>query len=755
IIMASGNIKTVYDIFQSMESGPTSTPTYPNAQAWLDHHSRSLGLFINGKFVLPADRQSCSLTDSSGSVICSTVCAEDDDISQCASSAADGYQVWSELTCRQRADVLLRLVGIVGQHGQCVSELCGLCGASCSPSTVVRLLQYYGSWAQLRDAFIGGWKPLGVVAVVVSDDCSFYSLLLKVIPALAMGNSVVVVPGRAKAPPCLLLAQLVLAAGLPAGALNVLTGSDSSLGAKVAQNPSISYVTYSGNKNGALLCEAAAGWGIPVSVSVCVGSSCPFIVFDTADIDSAVDGLIEAAFRTKTDVHWVLCVQERVVESVLARLRLRMAGLKCLALSGDEDRLLVDAAVQEAQQQGATLIQSCTPPSSGAQYPPTVLCKSAPSSPFVVSPPPGPLLPLLAFRSSNEAVALGNHTPHGQAASIWTEDLTLALETAKSLSVGAVWVNSYSVFDPCLPMSGHRDSGTCTDGGQEGLYQFLRAPSFASSHPRSSPISLDYAKFGSGALTAVIPDDPGASLIIHSFLRPKTSPLSAPKHYLQFVGGKPCKSVSGGSVAVEAPGGGGVLGYCPEGGRKDVRNAVEAASKVQPGWMKKSPSARAQSLNSLAKGLDARRRDLAASVSAQTGVSLDEAEKEVELSIVRLGDWAAYCDKLKGGSLPMPQSGFAISVPEAVGVVGVLLPDNNPLYSLVTLLGAAVATGNAVIIVPSQKYPLPALLFIQVLQACDLPAGLVSILTGRRDQLTAALANHSVIKALWYWGSPE
>ncbi|CAG02065.1 unnamed protein product [Tetraodon nigroviridis] len=553
-----------------MESGPTSTPTYPNAQAWLDHHSRSLGLFINGKFVLPADRQSCSLTDSSGSVICSTVCAEDDDISQCASSAADGYQVWSELTCRQRADVLLRLVGIVGQHGQCVSELCGLCGASCSPSTVVRLLQYYGSWAQLRDAFIGGWKPLG----------------------------------------------------------EVWWRSSSLMTALFILYFSKSYQHWPWN--GALLCEAAAGWGIPVSVSVCVGSSCPFIVFDTADIDSAVDGLIEAAFRTKTDVHWVLCVQERVVESVLARLRLRMAGLKCLALSGDEDRLLVDAAVQEAQQQGATLIQSCTPPSSGAQYPPTVLCKSAPSSPFVVSPPPGPLLPLLAFRSSNEAVALGNHTPHGQAASIWTEDLTLALETAKS----------------------------------------------------------------------------------------------APKHYLQFVGGKPCKSVSGGSVAVEAPGGGGVLGYCPEGGRKDVRNAVEAASKVQPGWMKKSPSARAQSLNSLAKGLDARRRDLAASVSAQTGVSLDEAEKEVELSIVRLGDWAAYCDKLKGGSLPMPQSGFAISVPEAVGVVGVLLPDNNPLYSL-------------------------------VLQACDLPAGLVSILTGRRDQLTAALANHSVIKALWYWGSPE
>lgn len=140
-------------------------------------------------------------------------------------------------------------------------------------------------------------------------------------------------------------------------------------------------------------------------------------------------------------------MQERVVESVLARLRVRMAGLKCLGLSSDEDRLLVDAAVQEAQQQGvlvgpsnqqncpeqpethqqcllmflltyflhlyffSQLIQSCTPPSSGAQYPPTVLSKAAPSSPFVVSPPPGPLLPLLTFRSSNEAVTLGEEAP--------------------------------------------------------------------------------------------------------------------------------------------------------------------------------------------------------------------------------------------------------------------------------------------------------------------------------------------------------
>lgn len=740
--MAGNTIKTVHDIFQSMEYGPAATPSYATAQAWLDHHSRSLGLFIDGKFVCPADRQRRPLTDSKGVEVCSTVCAVEDDISQCASSAVNGFKAWSVLSCYQRAKVLLRLVSALGQHGQCVSELCELCGASCSSSTLIRQLQYYSSWAQLRDTLITSWTPLGVVAVVVSDDCSLYSLMLKVLPALAMGNSVIIVPGLNTAPPALLLAQLFIGAGLPAGALNVLTGSDVSLCSKVAQNPSVSYVTYSGNKqDGVMLCKATAGMGVPLSVSPCIGATCPFIIFESADIDSAVDGVIETAFKKKREVHWVLCVQESIVDNVVTRLRLRMAGMKCVALHSDRDRVLVDAAIQEAQQQGAKLIQPCSVPPSGAQYPPTVLCGAAPPSPFVVCPAPGPLLPLMTFRTHTEGVTLGNHTPHGQAASIWTEDLTLALETARSLSVGSVWVNSHSVSDPCMPVSGHKDSGTCTDGGQEGLYQFLCLPSSPPPLPRSSPVSMDYSNFGTASCPAIIPDD--------------SDPASAPKLYLQFVGGKACKSVSGCSLAVQSPGGSGVLAYCPDGGRKDVRNAVEAAIKVQPGWMKKSPSARAQSLYSLAKGLEAKRRDIAASINVQTGVSMDEAEKEVELSIARLSDWAAYCDKVRGGALPMPQSGSALSFPEALGVVGVVLPDNNPLLSMVTLLGAAIATGNAVVMVPCQKYPLPALAFIQVLQSSDLPAGLVNIITGGRDQMTVALANHSVIKAIWYWGSAE
>lgn len=739
--MAGCTNKTVHEIFQSMEYGPTASSSNSTAQAWLDHHSRCLGLFINGKFVLPANRQTHSLVDSKGVQVCSTVCAVEEDVSQCAASSVNGFKTWSGLHCQERAKILLRLVGVLGQNAGCLSELCDLCEAPCSPSSVVRLLQYYSSWAQLRDTLLSGWTPLGVVEVVCSNECSLYSLIAKVIPALAMGNSVIIVPGRCTAPAALLLAQLLLSAGLPAGALNVLTGSDMSLAAQVAQNSSVSYVTYSGNKqDGVKLCKTTASMGVPVSVSANIGGTCPFIIFETADIDSAVDAVIEAAFKKMKESHWVLLVQENVLNSVVARLKLRMTGMKSVSLASEGARALVDAAVQEAQQQGATLIRPCEPSLSGALYPPTVLCGTAPSSPCVISPAPGPLLPLMTFRSNTEAVTVGNHSPHGQAASIWTEDLTLALETAKSLSVGCVWVNSHSVSDPCMPVSGHKDSGTCTDGGHEGLYHFLRLSS-SNPLPRYSPVSLDFAKFGVAAPVTIIPDD--------------SDPASAPKFYQQFIGGKACKSDSGGSVAVKSADGAKVLAYCPDGGRKDVRNAVEAATKVQPGWMKKSLSARAQSLYTLAKSLEARKKDFVVCLTQQTGASAESADNEVELSVTRLNDWAALCDKMHGGTLPMPQPGSALSIADPQGVIGMVLPDKSPLLSTVTLLGAAIATGNAVIIVPSQKNPLPTLTFIQVLQSSDLPAGLVNIISGSKDQLTAALANHSVIKAIWYWGSAE
>ncbi|TRY98992.1 hypothetical protein DNTS_001251 [Danionella cerebrum] len=705
--MAGTSSKTVHDIFQTMEYGTSSS-----SNATAQKHSRALGFFVDGKYSRPADRQSQDFTDSNAAVICSTVCAKEEDIEPTISSSAAAFKTWSRLSCHQRAKVFLKLVSVLQRHGQCVSELCELSLSSTSPLLLIRLAQYYASWAQLRDTLMPEWSP----QVLASDDCSLYFLLLKVLPSLAMGNAVTVVSGRASSLPVLLFAQLCLEAGMPAGVLNVLTGSDAALAPRVASL--VNHLTFSGCRDsGEAVAKAVAGWRVPVSLSLSFSSVCPFIIFESADLDSAVDGVMELAFKKKRDFKWVLCVQESVLDSVVARLKLRMSGMKSVHLANESDRNDIDAAVQDAQQQGATLIQACPPTSDKGLYPPTVLCGLAPCCQAVILPPPGPVLPLMSFRSAAEGVTLGHHSPHGQAASIWTEDLILALESAKSLCVGSVWVNCHSVMDPALPLCGRRESGNCTDGGREGLYQFLR-PSLSPSVPRTSPSSVNHTDFGSTPSKFLISEE-------FDFSRTVLSPE------------------------------GSVLAHCPDGGRKDVRNAVEAAIKIQPGWMKKSPANRSQSLYSLAASLEKRRQDLSLSIQTQTGISLEDAEKEVELSISRLYFWAALCDKDLGGTPFPPQSGSAISIPEALGVLGVILPDSQPLLSLVSLLGPSVAMGNAVVMVPSEKYPLPALEFIQVLQASDVPAGLVNIITGGRDQLTQAFANHSVIQGIWYWGSKE
>ncbi|KAM9456959.1 aldehyde dehydrogenase family 16 member A1 isoform 1-T2 [Clarias gariepinus] len=733
--MADRSSDCVYNIFKCMEFGPSAQSPAVTAGAWLEQHSCSLGLFIDGKFVHPGDRETLTVSDSKGESVCTVLCAEDEDVSSCVSSAAAGCAVWGELSDARRARVLLRFVSVLQRYSQCVCEVCDLCQTPSSVPTLVRLTQYYAGWAQVRHTLLSEWKSPGVVAVVISDDALFYSMWLKVLPALALGNTVIVVPGVKKAPPTLLLAQLFMEAGLPAGVLSVVTGHDS-MGVRVAQNPGISYATYSGSKqDGEALVKQVAGRGLPVSLSLSVCSVCPFIIFESADVDSAVDGLTDAAFTNYTE--WVVCVQESVYDAVVEKLKFRMAGMKCIGVHDEGEKGRVDAAVQEAVQQGAMLIQSCPPGSSGRVYPPTVVYNVAPSCPLVVSPPPGPIVPLLSFRSAAEGVTLGNYRPHGRAASIWTEDLTLALETAKSLCVGLVCVNTHSVTDPSLPQSGRRESGTCTDGGREGLYQFLRV---SVAPPRSEPTALDYTKFGTAVSGFQVPESSDQSSVSRSCSH--------------LVGGKVCKADSGCSRPVQTPGGA-VLAHCPDGGRKDVRNAVNAALKVQPGWMKKSPAARALALYSLADSLDKRRQDMAVSLHTQTGVSMEEAAQEVELSVARLSDWAARCDKQNGHVSLLPQTGSALTIPEALGVVGVVLPDTKPLLSMVTVLGATVSVGNAIVMVPSEKFPLPALDFITVLQASDVPAGVVSIISGGKDQLTQALASHNEIQAVWYWGSAE
>merc|ERR1712228_437055 len=164
---------------------------------------------------------------------------------------------------------------------------------------------------------------------------------------------------------------------------------------------------------------------------------------------------------------------------------------------------------------------------------------------------------------------------------------------------------------------------------------------------------------------------------------------------------------------------------------------------------------RQQILYYIAENLNIRKRGFARRLVESKGVSQEEADAEVDMSVARLFYWAAYADKYGGTVQETQLYGTVIKIHEPVGVIGIACPDKVPLLSFISLFAPAIARANSVIIVPSEKYPILALDMYQVFDTSDLPGGVVNILTGDRDHVTKYLAEHQNLDAMWYFGSPE
>jgi aldehyde dehydrogenase (NAD+) len=221
-----------------------------------------------------------------------------------------------------------------------------------------------------------------------------------------------------------------------------------------------------------------------------------------------------------------------------------------------------------------------------------------------------------------------------------------------------------------------------------------------------------------------------------------------------FINGKQVRPDSGYSIEVFDVDGNRV-GEVGQGSRKDIRNAVEAARGAADKWAKTTGHSRAQILYYLGENLAARSDDFAKRISQQTGADMDSANQEVESSISALFTAAAWADKYDGAVHNTPIRNVTIAVPEAIGVMGILLPDDNSLLALCTLAASALAMGNVLVVVPSQTSPLTATDFYQVLETSDVPAGTFNIVTGGRDELAKTLSEHDDVDVVWYAGSPE
>jgi aldehyde dehydrogenase (NAD+) len=402
----------------------------------------------------------------------------------------------------------------------------------------------------------------------------------------------------------------------------------------------------------------------------------------------------------------------------------------------------IQTLVKQGVDDGAQMWQpSWACPTNGYFYPPTLFTGVSPSATIAQVEIFGPVLVSMTFRTPSEAVALANNTPYGLAASVWTENINLALDIAPKIKAGVVWVNSSNLFDASVGFGGYRESGFGREGGREGMYEYLHAPAI----PRAESRDERGAESGASSTSHAVRDELGDRESTPSGAMPGID--RTPK---LFIGGKQTRPDAGGSRRIESASGT-LLGEVAEGNRKDIRNAVEAAHAATS-WPRMSGHARAQVLYYVAENLSARATELASRIASMTG---EDGAREVDASLARLFTYAAWADKYDGAVHDPSIRGVALAMHEPMGVIGIAAPEHPPLLGLISLVAPAIAMGNTVVVIPSERASLAATDLYSVIETSDVPAGVVNIVTGPKDVLAMVLAEHDDVSAVWYHGTAE
>ena len=716
------------------------------ARAWLADRGAAFGHFIGGQFTAPVEAGSfVTVEPATGKPLAQISLAGKDEVAAAIKAARKGQKAWVALSGHERALKLYALARVIQRNARLIAVIEALDNGKPIRETrdidvplAARHFYHHAGWAQLAESEFPDHSPLGVVGQIIPWNFPFLMLAWKIAPALAMGNAVVLKPAEATPLTALLFAELSQAAGIPAGVINILTG-DGSTGALMVAHEGIDKIAFTGSTEvGRMIRETTAGSG--KSLTLELGGKSPFIVFEDADLDAAVEGVVDAIWFNQGQVCCAgsrLLVQEGIAPRFHEKLIARMGNLRLgrsldktidMAAVIDADQLArIRSLVEEGVAAGATLHQAqVAMPEGGSFYPPTLLCDVPQTARAAFEEIFGPVAVSSTFRTVGEAIELANHSRYGLSASIWSESVNLALEVAAAVEAGVVWINATNLLDAAVGFGGRKESGFGREGGREGCFDYLKPAVWAANPMRQAPKR----------------PKPG---VVRSQLIDRTAKL--------FIGGKQARPDGNYSGPVLAPDGA-ILGEVGLGNRKDIRNAVEAALAAGS-WGKKSAYNRAQILFYIAENLSTRAAEFADRLRDMTGVSAARAKAEVDASLSRLFTYGAWADKHEGAVHLPPLRGVALALPEPLGVVGAICPPEAPLLGLISLIAPLIATGNRVVAVPSEPHPLAATDFYTVLETSDLPAGVVNIVTGDPFELATVLARHKAVNAVWAFGTPE
>ncbi|WP_439271595.1 aldehyde dehydrogenase family protein [Pseudochrobactrum sp. HB0163] len=740
----------IKDILDTMEYGPSPEADTDVVQ-WLADHPAPFGHFINGHFTDAGNAQLIDVINpATEDRLAAIAKGSAQDVDDAVKAARAAFGKWSKRPGHERAGYLYAIARHLQKRERFFAVLESMDNGKpiresrdIDVPLAVRHFYHHAGWAEMAEDEFRGFSPVGVCAQVIPWNFPLLMLAWKIAPALAAGNTVVLKPADLTPLTAIAFAQICHEVGLPAGVVNIVHG-DGETGALICGHEDVNKVAFTGSTRvGRIIREQIAGSGKKLSLEL--GGKSPFIICEDADLDSAVEGVVDAIWFNQGEVCCAgsrLLVQEGIAERFYAKLRKRLETIRIgnpLDKSTDIGAIISPAQVRriadliaKGEKEGGTLWQTENAlPAKGYFIRPGFFTNVDQASTVCQVEIFGPIAAATTFRTPAEVIALANNTAYGLAASVWSENINTALDIAACVKAGVVWINCTNMLDAGAGFGGYRESGIGREGAREGLYEYL-----VSDWEKTLPPA---------------PQDESPSFSALPARVEKIARGSIDRTMKNYIGGKQARPDGGASYTVYGKGNI-VIGQAPLSNRKDVRNAVEAAAKAGS-WGSMSAHNRAQILYYLGENLEQRRNEFVELLIKSTGVAAPQAEEEFDAAIRRIFYYAAQADKFDGAVHATKSRHITLAMNEPWGVAAIICPDEMPLLSLVSLLLPMIAMGNRAVVVPSGRHPLIAGAFYQVLETSDIPAGVVNLISGERDVLAKTLAEHDSVAVIWYLGS--
>lgn len=476
--------------------------------AWLSKPKQNL---INGRWVHAESGQTFDVFNpADGARIARVAEGDTEDINRAVAAARRAFEAgpWARMTPRERGKLLWRIGDLILQHGDELAELESLDNGK--PRSVARvadiplsadLFHYMAGWAtkiegttiplSIPNAQFHAYtlrEPVGVVGQIIPWNFPLLMAAWKLGPALATGNCVVLKPAEQTPLSALRLGELLLAAGVPDGVVNIVCGFGETTGAALAAHQDVDKVAFTGSTEvGKIIVRAAAGNLKKVSLEL--GGKSPNIVFkDAGNLDAAISGAASAIFFNHGQCCCAgsrLMVEKDVFDDVVAGVaeharKIKLGpGLEAQTQMGplvsQEQLERVTNYMHQGKQAGACYVTGGSRRGqSGYFVEPTVVTGVNPKMSIVREEIFGPVVVAEPFQSLEEVIPRANNTNYGLAAGVWTRDISKAHRIAGALKAGTVWVNCYNIFDSSLPFGGYKQSGWGREMGHEVLESYTQ-----------------------------------------------------------------------------------------------------------------------------------------------------------------------------------------------------------------------------------------------------------------------------------------